>query len=566
MGAFLGPEAAVAGAALGGLAAVIKRTAEDTRIASNTLQSSFSVSSVAVQHFGLQANNLSQFDFSSTLSNVKSHASAIKENKAAVDKLTLAYMNASDQMTKDYINEVKNANPQELIRLMQQKYASDVAAGMGPKYDPKTKITTDKAKEDVIAIMQAAEKNNVAKSEVLQKLPNYGADEKTTAKGFASSLAHAASDMPKGTWKRFLPGGTVSDIIEQQNKAVGVAITNVATTLPSNVKAAISGLSPVVVNEINKSKLAFTDWMGALKKDSPTLAKYLENASKMKDANGKTAYSTLDLVKAVSLLNSGVIQTPDQLDKILKKLGTLDTLFNSKEAQSYTGVTPTVNNTNLHADGSPLSAEELAAQKVTALQKKYKLLLDQESKITTELEKQKKLMDDQNTAAQDAINYATQQTDVQNQIRQAMAGGDYLKANLLRQQMAGNADKYQMGIISNQNTQAIDKGRQLYADAQAKISDGKSLTKAEVSALQNYKPTLGKYNMGSVNMPAAVQYGSSAQMGTTGANIPAINVVINGSNLTSAQLEAAARNAVTGALAQAGVKTAMSGTTNKVGK
>jgi hypothetical protein len=219
----------------------------------------------------------------------------------------------------------------------------------------------------------------------------------------------------------------------------------------------------------------------------------------------------------------------------------------------------------LNANGTPLSAEEIQANRINKIAKQYNPLLKKENDRLTLLEKQNKLMNDQNNAAQEAIGYATQQTDLQGQIRMAMASGDYLKANLLRQQMAGAADKYQMGIISNQNQQIIDKGRELYATVQEKVSSGSNPT-AAYKDLKNYKPQLGKYNLGSVNIPAAVEYGSSAQLGTTGANIPAINVVINGSNLTSAQLEAAARNAVTGALAQAGVKTAMSGTTNKVGK
>jgi len=554
MGAFLGTEGALAGAALGTLAGVIKKTAEDTRIASNTLQSSFSVSSVAVQHFGLQANNLSQFDFSSTLSNVKSHASSIAENKAAVDKLTLAYMNASDQMTKDYITEVKNSNPQQLTKLIQQKYASDVAAGMGPKKDAKTGVVTDKAKEDVIAIMQAAGKNNIAQNEVLSKLPNYGVDEKTTARGFTSALTHAANDIPKGTWKRFLPGGTVDDTKEQQNKAVGVAITNVATTLPSNVKAAISGLSPTVVSEINKSKLAFTDWMGALKKDSPTLAKYLENAVKMKDANGKTAYSTLDLVKAISLLNSGLVKSPEELDKLLKKAGALDALFNSKETQSFTGIIPSV--------VPKLTKAEIAANNVTNLQNKYAPLLDAENKRIAALEKQKKLMDDQNSAAQEAIGYATQQTDMQNQIRKAMASGDYLQANLLRQQMLGNADSYNQKVISNQNTAIIDKARELSAAVQDKISSGFD-PKKEYQALKNYNPKLGTYQVGSVNMPSAVQYGTSTSMGSGAGSsyTPTFNIVVNGSGLSTEQLTKAMNDFVKNQKIQLG----MSGTKSKVG-
>ena len=560
MGAFLGPEAAVAGAALGTLAGVIKKTAEEVRIGSNALQSSFSVTAVAAQHFGLQANSLSQFDFSTTLKNVKDHASSIAENKAAVDKLTLAYMNASDQMTQDYLNRVKGASGPELAKLMQEKYATNVAAGLGPVKDAKTGIITDKAKEDVIAIMKAAGRSGIAQNEALSKLPNYGTGSQATSKGFVGALQQAANNKPSMSFMEslgaYFKSGTAEGAVQDaKNKAVGLAMTNVATTLPSNVKAAISGLSPVVVTEVNKSKIAFQSWMGQLKKDAPTLAAYLDKAHTQ-------GTSTMDLFKAVSLLNSGIVKTPEALDKILKKAGALDALFNSKEAQSYTGIPTVTNNPNLHADGSPLTAEEIAANKASALQKKYKSILDLDQKRITALERQKKLMDDQNSAAQDAIGYATQQTDVQNQIRKAMAGGDYLQANLLRQQLAGNADKYNQTVISNQNTATIDKGRQLVADAQAKLASGKDLTKAEIKALKDYNPKLGTYQVGSVNMPSAVQYGTAASLGTGVSSAPVVNMVFNDTGkFTQEQLQSIVDNA----FKKNGVTAKMSGTGTKVG-
>jgi hypothetical protein len=171
-------------------------------------------------------------------------------------------------------------------------------------------------------------------------------------------------------------------------------------------------------------------------------------------------------------------------------------------------------------------------------------------------------MDDQNTAAQDAISYATQQTDIQNQIRKAMAGGDYLQANLLRQQLAGNADKYNQTKISNENTATIDKGRQLVADAQEKLTSGKDLTKAEVTALKNYNPKLGTYQVGSVNMPSAVQYGTAASMGSGAGAQPIVNMVFNDTGkFTQEQLQAIVDNA----FKKNGVTANMSGVKSKVG-
>jgi len=204
---------------------------------------------------------------------------------------------------------------------------------------------------------------------------------------------------------------------------------------------------------------------------------------------------------------------------------------------------------------------------VSQLTKQYKTLLDDATKRMDAEDKTNQLMQKQNQAAKDALSYATQQTDVQNKIRQAMAGGDYLTANLLRQQMASNTDNYNMTSIQNNNQQIIDTGKQMIADAQSQIANGQSLSAAQVKALSQYQltNTLGSYNVGTINTPAAVSFGSASQMGTSASATPAINIVINGTDLTQDQLQAAAQNAVVNALTTAGIKRGMSQTTSKVG-
>ena len=208
-----------------------------------------------------------------------------------------------------------------------------------------------------------------------------------------------------------------------------------------------------------------------------------------------------------------------------------------------------------------LTAAEIASNLVTKLQKEYKGILDPLSARIKGEQKVVDLMNQQNNASQQAMDYATSMTDIQNQVKQKMATGDYLGANLLRQQALASTDKFNQQQIENSNAQKITKGQELFASAQESIANGIRLTPAQLKAIKNYNPKMGSYSLGSVNVPAATSYGSAAQLGTSANNMPPVNIVINGANMTQAQIE----SMLTSALNKAGIKAGASGTKTKVG-
>ena len=570
-GAFLGPEGAAAGAAIGGIIGGISKLMNAEKMHKANAEATFNASTDAINMFGgaVLGNNLSVINLDKALTpvipKIDSFKSATKDFVDSINKLK------PDNPMKLIFDQMKGVDDKKATSIIESFAAAQVALGnMDPAKAQKMidmflaatghskatgKASDVKGSTEKLLSAQGMQTGSLNYSEQqTMAQDSYWLQQNKNQKGtpgYARTQAEVAGFIAKRDTTTI--GGDLAKNIVSVGKSMLDSSTSVdrykqqLAAIESKLKGNTVA-SKVFIDALLKSKLTTNTTADQVKKLNLPLADTI-NYFKLAELTGK---NPSPLLTQLTTLKPGTAEFAKKLKEIADAVVTIS------------GTKPKVDNT-LNADGSKKTADEIASDRVTALQKQYKPLLDQENKRTTELERQKALMDAQNTAAQDAINYATQQTDLQGQIRQAMAGGDYLKANLLRQQMAGAADKYQMGVISNQNTQAIDKGRQLYADAQAKISEGKSLTKAEVSALKGYNPKLGTYNVGSVNMPATVQYGSAAQLGTTGANMPAINVVINGSDLTFDQLEVAAKNAVTGALQQAGVKTSMSGTKSKVG-
>jgi len=205
---------------------------------------------------------------------------------------------------------------------------------------------------------------------------------------------------------------------------------------------------------------------------------------------------------------------------------------------------------------------------VTALTAKYSKLVNLENKRISDLEKTNKLMNDQNQAAQDAVDLASQQTDLQNQIRQAMASGDYLKANLLRQNMMANQDTYNQKITQNANQQTIDTLKQQLADFNDqianKIDPGLKAAKAMVATANT--TNLKSYQVGSVTMPSAMTYGSAAQMGTAANSMPQVNLVINmPQGITQEQGKVMIANGINDAFTKVGITSGASARLKSVG-
>ena len=153
-------------------------------------------------------------------------------------------------------------------------------------------------------------------------------------------------------------------------------------------------------------------------------------------------------------------------------------------------------------DPNTWKAVALSANKIIDAQ-----IADQSQSLTTEeqikaLEKKKKLIDEE-IALQQKINdnlkkqqdYLVSQTDLQNQIKMARAGGDFLKVGLLQQQLAAKQQEYN----APQALSSLEKQSKLYADAIQKLQDAsaaaqQSVAQASIKALQDQKIKPGEMN------------------------------------------------------------------------
>ncbi|CAB5218152.1 Phage tail tape measure protein [uncultured Caudovirales phage] len=476
-----GVGAAVAGivVAISAASVALKKMAEDTRVANNVMKMSFSVGSVATSYFKTQVDNLANFDFSTVLANVKNHADSIGKNKAAVDELTAAYINSKDQIVNDFINKVKESKGKDMDKLMIDRFNTLLASGLTP----------DKAKQDILATMNAAGKDNLAKTEVLSSLPNYGKN--SAAQGFTGALTSAAkvnySDL--SIIEKLFSGEATGAVAQgYADKRVGTEMSNLAKQLPSTIKQVIDGLDKNVKGSINNSTAAYQSMMNVLKESSPTMAKYL-------DQQHKNGTNTIELFKAVSLLNAGIVKTPEALDKILKKAGALDALFNSTEAQSYTGAPPTGfhydSNGKLVPDtgnGTPTTFTGTTAQKAakTALDARIK----SENAILKQLRDQLSTQQKQTAEIKRQNDFAQQTFDLNNQMKTAFISGNYLQAAGFKQQISSSSVDFNRGtqeFVMQSKIDTIqaraDMFSQALSDLTTAISDSKStLTKDVISA------------------------------------------------------------------------------------
>jgi hypothetical protein len=434
---------------------------------------------------------------------------------------------------------------------------------------------------------------SIAKSFVTAQMAINGIDSNKAEQMYQALLGVSKHPEAIGT-KSGLPTSTTSAVVDQlplqvKNSSAGIKAMSedfgqlVAYGKSSSADAANSKIKDLFETFINLDATSkqYSDTLKGLqdKSISNTAAlNYLSGAYETSNKtlsdqifqlnkHGATLAQVAQLFKDAGLKGSEI---PSQIiDEMKKNVGAIPTstwnaLFQEIIAQQKITNTPTPSSNNgaggVGGVGNPVD-------QVTLLNKKYKDLINQDNKRISALEKTNKLMNDQNQAAQDAVNLATQQTDIQNQIRQAMAGGDYLKANLLRQNMLSNQDSYNQTIAQNANQQTIDTLKQNLADFQDQISQGSdpgSKTAAALKAgINNAK--FQSYQVGSVNMPSAVQYGSSAQMGSAPASMPQINLVVNANGLTTDQAKAVATAAVTDALTKAGVTSGASARLKSIG-
>jgi TP901 family phage tail tape measure protein len=552
MGAMFGTWGIAAGAALGlvtgGIGALMKAEKEHAA----TAKATFSSSADAVQLFGGTVT--------SAANPMAVLGSAIMQANPSLSQLQTNMKNISDA-----IKTLPADNPLVLVvKAMSSTTATNAAS--------------------------------IAKSFVTAQMAINGIDSNKAEQMYQALLGVSKHPEAIGT-KSGLPTSTTSAVVDQlplqvKNSSAGIQAMGkdygqiAAYGTSSSADAANSKIKDLFETFINLDATSkqYSDTLKGLQDKSinnTAALNYLSGAYETSNKtlsdqiiklnqHGATLAQVAQLFKDAGLKGSEI---PSQIiDEMKKNVGAIPTstwnaLFQEIIAQQKITNTTTINGNNGGGGGGGGSGGGNPVDQVTLLNKKYKDLINQDNKRISALEKTNKLMNDQNQAAQDAVNLATQQTDIQNQIRQAMAGGDYLKANLLRQNMLSNQDSYNQKIAQNANQQTIDTLKQNLADFQDQISQGSDPGSKAAAALKaginNAK--FQSYQVGSVNMPSAVQYGSSAQMGSAPASMPQINLVVNANGLTTDQAKAVATAAVTDALTKAGITSGASARLKSIG-
>jgi len=534
MGMMFGVQGAAIGAALGvavgGFSALMKAEKEHQQV----IRSTFTASENAIKLFGGTVKSAENKVITFSTAIAGSGSDAMKA-KTEIDK----YVQALSQLPKTDSNAITAKaiagynSPKAIIGTLKAQAAADVAAGMDPAG----------VKNMVSAMLELAGKSNLTAAALREIIPATK-DVETANQTLTQKLVANAGTL--GQWAypltlSYSSLNTSQKALADQFQSLAVdAITSSTSMKQTNID----------IKNITSSGLSATDQLGYLRAgllaagQTPLANQLIKiNAAGINLANSlsiaKVAAAGLFANQNVQIDGKTVnLDTPNgwrylnEHPEILQ--GYLDKLDKANAAKNKAAGS----GSKVTTGKDPITSTVDAA---TVLEKKYKTLLHSDQARITYLERQDKLMNDQNQKAQDAIDLATKQTDLQNQIRKAIAGGDYLQANLLQQNMLANQDTYNQKIITNANTTKMDTLRQNLADIQDQISQGidpgSKVVNNLVKAANSTK--LGTYHLGTVNVPSAVQYGSAAQMGIAASSSPNFNIVINGSGLNQQQLTAA---------------------------
>ena len=480
------PIAGVVGA-LGLLKLGIDSVNNANREAKNVIQETYGKNAVTTSYFNLSSSNISQFDFSGLISGVKQSTSSIQENKAAVDALTAAYANATDQMTKDYLNKIKSSNSTDLQDIMKARYGTNLAQGMKP----------EQALQDISALLKAGGKDSLTRQFVLSGIGSKSTDNAAT--GFKSAIKTALApyetketNLKNGGLQLPTRGGVTQQGVANSLKAsaikdIATELLNVAATTPANLKLITDSFKSAggeTAKALANSNGVFKELRNQVQELNPSLATWM-------DKMYKAGLSTTDMAKAISLLNSNIVQTPEQIAKATDSAKTwaanIEKLFLEKKTQE---ITPKKISSGLDSTtpftGTP---EEKAVKKLlqgnlTAQNAQLKIARDQlsvQNKISQETKKQ--------------LQYQQQITGLQNDVKTAMITGNYLQAAGLRQQISGAAVDFNATSVETKMQNQVDNLQsnadqinQALANLKDAIANGSTSIDKTILAAKNIKP------------------------------------------------------------------------------
>ena len=478
------------------------------REARNVIQETYGKNSVTTSYFGLSSSNLNQFDFSGLISGVKESTTSIQENKAAVDALTAAYANATDQMTKDYLNKIKGSNPTDLADMMKARYGTDLAQGMKP----------EKALQDISALLKAGGKDSLTRQFVLNGIGSKSTDNaatgfKSAVKTAFSSYESSADSLKKSGLQLTSRGGVspaarVDSLKQGAIKDVATELLNVAQTTPANLKLITDSFKSAggeTAKALVNSNGVFKELKNQVEQSNPKMATWM-------DKMYKAGLSTVDMAKAISLLNAGVVQTPEALGKATDSAKTwaanIEKLFLDSKTQSTAPGGKSNTNNNFVPDstkpftGTPTekALEKVLQENLTAQNAQLKIARDQlsvQNKISQEAKQQ--------------LQYQQQITGLQNDMKTAMISGNYLQAASLRQQISSTKVDFNATSVQTKMQNQVDSLQsnsdqinQALSDLKDAIANGTTTIDKTIFAAKSLPIMRAQQIVGGVSGGAAV--------------------------------------------------------------
>ena len=430
-----------------------KKISDDIRIQSNSLKGSLQISSSAAQYFGIKFTPLSQYDFSKITDSLGKHVQSIKDNRDAVDKLTQAYLDATDQITKDLIKSIKNSNPEDQSKTITNQYLTNLASGMTPT----------ESKQNITAMMNAVGMGYASQQGLRTSVSQY---DKFTPSQAASTLlsrdAEYASDKvsaPRGGMTSMAPQNP-TDLNSNSLKATIATLQNLSQISSKSFDDATKNLDSNRKALLNTNQVY--DKFAALVANGDS--KMVGFTKTFRLANG----TTTQLQQALRLLSSGLVSQDkilgDIQDKKFDKTW-LDNLKKLIDAEGAAGIGP--GSTGSTGGGGDTSTPVDYSKEYQPL---IKHLTDVRKLINAQSEAQKKY-NDQLKATQD---YQQKQLDYFNQMKNAYTSGNFLGAAQIKDSAKASQADFADTVQQQKQSDALANLDNLLSAAQDASTGGSS--------------------------------------------------------------------------------------------
>ena len=525
MGMMFGAGGAIAGAAIGAAFSGITALIGAHKKQQEAAQAAFKESSFAAQMFGNAT-----VDATTPVANLTASIDSMgkKTDKVAADT----------QFFVDQINKLPKNDPMSLI-LDKLKGADSTGASRIAKAFSDTQIAINgmdplKAQQmldlylratghaDLVGTVKAAGNISSATKEYLQ------------AGGEAASTKETVGVSGYRVSGSFQTGGGVAKTYSELNKNAQDAADKIA-------KVANETANSKTMDEFNQKLKGISSSFYDTKNGAELYSMAIEQQSKkVGDANDKLAKQVKTLSDMGLTLSQIIALNKDPegnaiVNKLVadQKAGDLKAVAADMDLINKAIAKALAQKPSTSLDLNNGGGNGAGSTGPTALDTAYDKIIKNENTWISIIQKRIKAQNDSNTASQRAQDLAMSQTDIANQIKQKIATGDYLGANLLRQQSLNLQDKYNQQVVTDQNQAILDAAQNKVAELQQGKTDKTAITAAIAklitdAGIKDVKP-------GKINIPSSSVGGASGAIGiqTNNANYTF--------NITSSDPKAAAQ-------------------------